>query len=75
MRLVWTIIGILILFHAYLYVRYQQIDPCAAALTKVAREQPEAVERVNTLIANRDLKAIGMCYWVAVAGAPEPPPG
>ena len=43
MKIIWTIIGILILVHAYFYIRYQQIDPCAAALTKVEREDPAAL--------------------------------
>ena len=51
MKLIWTIIGILILVHAYFYVRYQQIDPCAAALTKVEREDPAALADVTAPLA------------------------
>ena len=68
MKLIWTIIGILILVHAYFYIRYQQIDPCAAALTKVEREDPAALPGVTALLANRDLGAIGRCYMIAIVG-------
>lgn len=68
MKLIWTIIGILILVHAYFYVRYQQIDPCAAALTKVEREDPAALAAVSAELANRDLGTIGRCYVIGLLG-------
>jgi hypothetical protein len=68
MRIIWTIIGILILVHAYFYVRYQEIDPCAAALAKVAREEPADLPAVTALLADRDLGTIGRCYLIAIVG-------
>lgn len=68
MKLIWTIIGILILVHAYFYIRYQQIDPCAAALAKVSRENPAELPAVETLLQNRDLGAIGRCYLIGLFG-------
>ena len=73
MKLIWTIIGILILVHAYFYIRYQQIDPCAAALTKVEREDPAALPSVTALLANRDLGTIGRCYMIGIVGPGSAP--
>lgn len=73
MRLIWTIIGILILVHAYFYIRYQQVDPCAAALAKVEREYPAALPSVTALLADRDLGAIGRCYMIGIMGPGSAP--
>ncbi len=67
-RLIWTIIGILVLVHAYFYIRYQAIDPCDAALTKVSREDPDDLAAVTALLANRDIATIGRCYLIAIVG-------
>ena len=68
MRLIWTIIGILILVHAYFYVRYQEIDPCGAALVKVSRENPADLPAVTAELADRSLGAIGRCYMIGLFG-------
>lgn len=68
MRLIWTIIGILILVHGYFYVRYQEIDPCAAALVKVSREAPAELPAVTAEVADRSLGAIGRCYMIGLFG-------
>jgi hypothetical protein len=68
MKLIWTIIGILILVHAYFYIRYQQIDPCAAALAKVEREDPAALPAVTAELADRNLGTIGRCYMIGIIG-------
>jgi len=72
MKLIWTIIGILILVHAYFYIRYQQLDPCDAALAKVTREDPAAIPEVGALIADKNLGAIGRCYMIAILGPGQP---
>ncbi|HZP19375.1 MAG TPA: hypothetical protein VFB16_04140 [Bauldia sp.] len=71
LRIVWTLIGILILIHGYLYIRYQSLDPCEAAVKKVSIEHPEAMGRVMSLLGTRDLGTIGQCYWIAVVGPPS----
>lgn len=68
MRLIWTIIGILILVHAYFYIRYQEIDPCAVALAKVSRENPADLPTVTAELESRDLGAIGRCYMIGLFG-------
>jgi len=68
-RIIWSIIGILVLVHGYLYIRYKTFDPCEAAMVKTAQENPAALARVTALLSNRDLATIGRCYLIAVAGA------
>jgi hypothetical protein len=70
-RIIWTIIGVLVLIHGYLYIRYKTIDPCEAAIVKTASENPAAAARVTALLANRDLQTIGRCYLIAVVGASD----
>lgn len=70
MKVIWSVIGLLVLLHGYFFVRYGSADPCAAAQLRLldGKLLPEDPNKVSIIVHLGFSRPILACYQIALTG-------
>jgi len=74
LRMIWLVLGVFIVFHAYFYLAFGTVDPCTAATFKVINQGESASARAGGLLFSAAIeklirsKGVVSCYRIAVTG-------
>jgi hypothetical protein len=71
---IWTVIGVAVLLHGFLFIRYGSPHPCGAAAARVMEERPQdglafAMQLGLAMnLGGGSAKLIAQCYAIALLG-------